>query len=102
MSGSNVKRQERYTKGTDVVNFIVYERTTGLGDDQVLQHKLLGTTEMAHITLHPDGTVNLRAERDATYLMNVVRTNMEGFLPQPSPELQKFLRTVRDKIEPQR
>jgi hypothetical protein len=31
--------------------------------DRVLQQKLLGTTETAHITPHPDGTVRLRDER---------------------------------------
>ena len=46
--------EEKYINGNDVIYFIVYKRTTGTGIDEVLQHKLFGSTETAHITLHPE------------------------------------------------
>ena len=60
--------EEKYTKDTDIINYVVYKSTTGQGNDEVLQHKLFDTTETAHITLHQDGTVNLRVKRSDSYL----------------------------------
>ena len=54
------KTEEQYIKDHDVINFVIYDSTTGVGEDEVPQHKIMGTTETAHITLHPDGTVNFR------------------------------------------
>ena len=51
------------TKGSDVNNFVIFDSTTAAGEDEVLQHKIMGTNETAHITLHSDGTVNFRARR---------------------------------------
>jgi hypothetical protein len=62
------KLEEQYKKGNDVINFVVYNSTTGAGDDEVLQHKVFGTTETAHITLHPDGSINFRIKRSKTAL----------------------------------
>ncbi|MCU7928126.1 MAG: hypothetical protein KZQ97_17025 [Candidatus Thiodiazotropha sp. (ex Dulcina madagascariensis)] len=73
--------EEQYKKGSDVVNYVVYKSTSGIGNDEVLQHKLLGTTETAHVTLHPDGTVNVRVNRTKTYLENAIRSNLVGFIP---------------------
>jgi hypothetical protein len=92
-------KTERYTRGTEVVNYVVYKSTKGIGKDEVLQHKLLGTTETAHITLHPDGTVNFREERGRIHLENIVKTDMQGFTPPPSSKLREFLRIVRQKID---
>jgi len=38
------KLEEQYKnkKGNEVINFVVYNSTTGAGDDEVLQHKILG------------------------------------------------------------
>ena len=47
--------EEQYKKGNEVINYVVYKSKTGAGNDEVLQHKIMGTTETAHITLHPDG-----------------------------------------------
>jgi hypothetical protein len=92
------KIEERYEKGRDVVNFIVYRRTDGIGDDEVLQHKLLGVTETAHVTLHPDGTANLRVVRMKEPLVNAIQTNLAGYLPNPSLRVWQFIAKVRDKI----
>lgn len=89
---------EKYTRGSDVLNFIVYERTNGAGSDEVLQHKLFGTTETAHITLHPDGTVHFRVEKSGKPLENAVRTELMGFYPNPSDRLREFLAKIRGKI----
>lgn len=98
MNNNRPELEERYTNGTDVVNYIVYRSTTVPGNVQVLQHKLLGTTETAHITLHANGSVNLREKLPGSPLATLVKTNMHGFRPPPSKRLQEFLRTVRDEI----
>jgi len=90
--------EERYTNGTDIVNFVVYKSTTGNGNDEVLQHKLFGTTETAHITLHPDGTINFRIKRSKTHLENIVKSNLRGFQPEVSQDLKTFLTKIRGQI----
>ena len=92
------KIEEQYKKGNDVINFIVYDSTTGVGEDEVLQHKIMGTTETAHITLHPDGTVNFRVKRSKTTLKNAVIHKLLGYSPSPSSRLKKFLTKVRPEI----
>jgi hypothetical protein len=92
------KIEEQYKKGNDVINYVVYKSTTGAGDDEVLQHKIMGTTETAHITLHPDGTVNFRIKRSKIYLENAVRSNLQGFTPAISSAVKHFLAKVRTKI----
>lgn len=90
--------EERYEKGSDVIYYVVYRSATGAGNDEVLQHKIMGTTEAAHITLHPDGTINFRIKRDKTFLENSVRNNMHGFSPAISDHVKQFIAQVRSKI----
>ncbi len=90
--------EEQYKKGSDTINYVVYQSTTGGGNDEVLQHKLLGTTETAHITLHPDGTVNFRVKKMKKYLEDAVRTGMTGYVPGPSQNVKNFLDKVRGKF----
>lgn len=90
--------EEQYRKGKDVINFVVYSSTTATGHDEVLQHKLLGTTETAHITLHPDGSVNFRIKRSRAALEMAVSNGMVGYSPQPSERLKRFLAKVRGKV----
>jgi hypothetical protein len=97
MNGNNII-EEQYQKGSDVINFVVYRRTTGAGEDEVLQHKIMGITETAHITLHPDGTVNFRVKRSKTYLADAVRNDLQGYTPAISERLKRFLAKVRTKI----
>ena len=92
------KIEEQYSKGHDVLNFVIYNSTTGAGEDEVLQHKVMGTTETAHITLHPDGTVNFRIKRSKTALEQAVRSGLSGYAPQPSPRLAQFLNKIRTKL----
>jgi len=92
------KIEEQYKKGSDVINFVVYRSTTGVGDDQVLQHKLMGTIETAHITLHPDGTVNFRIKRSRAELEIAVRNGLSDYSPAPSEKVKQFLIKVRSKI----
>lgn len=94
------KIAETYTKLQDVINFVVYSRTDGAGDDEVLQHKLLGTVETAHITLHPNGEVNLRVEKSKEYVVHAVHNNLAGYRPAPSPRLMQFIAKVKPKITP--
>lgn len=90
---------EQYTKGNEhVLNYVVYRSTTGNGNDEVLQHKLFGTIETAHITLHPDGTVNFRDKRGKIHLKMIIMSNLAGFSPQPSRKLKLFLLKVRHRI----
>ena len=90
--------EEKYVKGNDVINYVVYKSTTGSGNDEVLQHKLFGTTETAHVTLHPDGTVNFRKKRTDKYLKMAIETNLVSFEPEPSQSVRQFLSKVRGKI----
>ena len=90
--------EEQYIKVNDVINYVVYKSTTGHGNDEVLQHKLFGTTETAHVTLHPDGTVNFRIKRTDTYLKIAIRTHLIGFEPEPSQNVRRFLSKVHGKI----
>lgn len=91
---------EQYKKGNDVINYVVYKSKTGLGNDEVLQHKIMGTTETSHITLHPDGIINFRVEqhRNKTHLENAVRTNLIGYLPPISNNVKQFLIKIRGKV----
>lgn len=89
------KIHEQYKKGADVINYVVYSSTTGVGDDEVLQHKILGTVETAHVTRHPDGAVNLRVKRSKTELELAVRTGLAGYSPTPSARVRQFLAKVR-------
>ncbi len=97
MSGRPIN-EEQYKNGTDIINYVVYKSTTGAGNDEVLQHKLFGTTETAHITLHPDGSVNFRVKRTKTYLENAIRNNLLGFAPNISQTVKRFISKVRGKI----
>jgi len=90
--------EEQYKKGTDIINYVVYKSTTGAGFDEVLQHKLFGKTETAHITLHPDGTVNFRLKRSKIHLENAVQSDMVGFVPTPSARVKLFISKVRNRI----
>jgi len=90
--------EEQYKKGTDVINYVVYKSTTGTGNDEVLQHKLFGTTETAHVTLHPDGSVNFRVKRTKTYLEHAIRSNLVGCSPNLSQAVKQFISKVRGKI----
>jgi hypothetical protein len=92
------KREEQYKRAADVINFVAYNSTTGAGEDEVLQHKIMGTTETAHITLHPDGTVNFRVARTRAALQLAVHNNLLGYTPAPSARLKQFLSRVRTKI----
>lgn len=92
------KIEEQYKKGTDVFNYVVYNSTTGAGDDEVLRHKVMGTTETAHITLHPDGSINFRIKRSKTALELAVRNGLSGYSPAPSAKVKQFLTKVRTKI----
>ncbi|MGA7342280.1 MAG: hypothetical protein WBE72_15485 [Terracidiphilus sp.] len=92
------KIEETYKSGQDVINFVVYKRTDGAGDDEVLQHKLLGTTETAHVTLHPDGTVNLRVAKNKELLVNAIRTDLAGYRPSASLRVKQFIAKVKPKI----
>lgn len=90
--------EEQYTHVNDVINYVVYKSKTGPGNDEVLQHKLFGTTETAHVTLHPDGTVNLRIKRTDGYLRMAIQTNLIGFEPELSQDVKRFLSKVYNKI----
>ena len=90
--------QEQYTKGDDIINYVVYESVSGSGQDEVLQHKLLGKIETAHVTLHPDGSVNFRIARNKTYLENAIRNNLLGYRPEPSTSVRQFIAKVRSKL----
>lgn len=77
---------------------MVYKSKTGAGNDEVLQHKMMGKTETAHVTLHPDGTVNFRTKRTKKYLEDAIKTNLMGFVPHPSWKVRQFLSKVRNRI----
>ncbi|MFW5635497.1 MAG: hypothetical protein ACOC3A_02465 [Thermodesulfobacteriota bacterium] len=87
MMAKRPKTEEQYTKGNEILNFVIYNSTTIAGDDEVLQHKILGS-ETAHITLHPDGSVNFRIKRTKSYLEHAIRSNLRGFTPNPSARLK--------------
>ncbi len=90
--------EEQYKKGNDVINYVVYESKTGAGNDEVLQHKTMGTTETAHVTLHPDGTVNFRVKRTEVYLEDAIKSDLSGFKPDISENVKQFIFKVRNKI----
>lgn len=93
------KVEEKYKHPSgDVINFVVYTRTEGDGEDEVLQHKLLGKTETAHITLHPDGSINFRKKRSKEPLKEAVLNKLADYKPSPSARLKKFLAKVRSKV----
>lgn len=92
------KIEEQYKKGSDVINYVVYRSTTGAGDDEVLQHKVMSTAETAHITLHPDGSINFRIKRSKAALELAVRNGLSGYSPGPSARVKQFLTKVRTKI----
>jgi len=97
MSGRPLN-EEQYKKGTDIINYVVYKSTTGAGNEEVLQHKLFGKTETAHITLHPDGSVNFRVKRTKKYLENTIQSDLVGFVPSISQAVKQFISNVRGKI----
>jgi len=78
----------------DILNYVTYN--TKYGGDEVLQHKKHGT-ELAHITLHPDGAY-LRVKRNGRPLVGFVNNGMAGFSPSPSIKLQAFLRRVKGNV----
>lgn len=90
--------EEQYKKGSDVINYVVYRSKTGSGNDEVLQHKILGTTETSHITLHPDGTINFRIKRSKNALEQAVRNRLAGYSPPPSDNVKQFLMKIINKI----
>lgn len=90
--------EEQYKRGNDIINYVVYKSKTSAGNDEVLQHKLMGITETAHVTLHPDGTVNFRIKRTKIYLENAIKNNLSGFKPNPSHNVKQFMSKVRNKI----
>jgi hypothetical protein len=90
--------EEQYKKGADVINYVVYKSTTGAGNDEVLQHKLLGTNETPHVTLHPDGSVNFRIKRAKTFLENAIWTNLSGYSPAPSEGAKRLIQKLISKI----
>ncbi len=90
--------EEQYKRGKDIINYVVYRSKTGAGNDEVLQHKIMGTTETAHVTLHPDGTVNFRIKRCKKYLEDAIKSNLMGFVPAPSFRVKQFLSKIRNKI----
>lgn len=92
------KLEEQYKKGEDIINFIVYSSTTSAGDDEVLQHKIKGAVETAHITLHPDGSVNFRIKRSKRALETAVRNGLGGYFTTPSIRLKQFLSKIHAKI----
>jgi hypothetical protein len=92
------KIEEQYKKGNDIINYVVYNSTTGAGEDEVLQHKIMGTTETAHITLHPDNTINFRIKRSKNALETAVRNNLSGYSPELSVRVKQFISKVRPKI----
>jgi hypothetical protein len=92
------KIEETYKKGSDTIRFVVYARTDGTGDDEVLQHKMLGAIETAHITLHPNGTVNLRVERGKESLIEAVRSDLAGYSPNASTRVKQFITKVKAKL----
>jgi len=100
MSGKPIV-EKKYKKGNEVINYVVYESTTGEGKDEVLQHKLFGT-ETAHITLHPDGSVNFRVKPNKKYLQkylqNAIRSNLVDFNPNPSQDVERFISKIPSKI----
>lgn len=77
---------------------MLYASTTATGNDEVLQHKLLGTTETEYITLHPDGSVNFRVKRSRGALEMAVQNGMLGYSPAPSVRVKPFIAKVRGKL----
>ena len=96
MTGKLLTR-EKYEKGTEVIFYVVYESTTLSGNDEVLQHKIMGT-ETAHITLHANGTVNFTAEKSKIALTAAVKDGLKGFTPSASQKVKQFISKVRGKI----
>jgi hypothetical protein len=89
--------EEKYKTGSEEINYVVYQSRSGLGKDEVLQHKFHGT-ETAHITIHPDGTINFREKRSRTYLHAAVKSMMAEFTPRISPEVRSFIERVEGRI----
>ncbi|MCB2262405.1 MAG: hypothetical protein LGR52_05625 [Candidatus Thiosymbion ectosymbiont of Robbea hypermnestra] len=89
---------EQYKKGKDVIHYVVYKSETGAGNDEVLQHKIMGMTETAHVTLHPDGAVNLRIRLTGAHLRHAIETGLVDWKPAPSLRVNRFLSKVRSKI----
>ena len=93
---SSISR-ENYLLGPHVLNFVIYTSTTAPGEDDVPQHKYHGA-EMSHITLHPDGSVNFRVERDRNWMVQFLTADLSGFSPVPSARLRNFIQTVKYRI----
>jgi|SRR5579863_1771107 len=93
------KIEEKYSKDRDVLYFVVYQQTDGVGEDEVLQHQLAGV-ETAHITLHPGGVVNLNIERPGLehYVLRAAHSNLAGYTPAPSARVKQFILKVKQQL----
>ncbi|NGX43666.1 MAG: hypothetical protein K940chlam7_01965 [Chlamydiae bacterium] len=90
--------EELYRKDSDIINYVVYRNSGNTGKDEVLQHKIEGTSETAHVTLHPDGTVNFRIIRFKKYLEEAIKNNLAGYTPSISYNVRQFIKKVREKL----
>lgn len=90
--------EEKYSNGSDVIYYVVYKSSEGNGNDEVLQHQSAGMVETAHITLHPDGTVNFRIKRSKKHLEAAVKNELKDYRPHISSNVKKFIANVLDKI----
>jgi len=101
---------ERYTKGTETIRYIVYKSQVALGVDQVLVHKLLNYGDSGHITWHPKdgdpaGTVNFherQVPKGGDYLKDAVQSMMAEYTPAPSDAVRRFILHVRPRIPAKR
>ena len=95
--------REVHRKGEDVVFQVGYRRSTGEGVDEVLQHKLRGVRETAHVTLHPDGNVNVTRTVGETgwQLGEAVLEGLPGYTPGPSRHVRALIArtSVRREVE---
>lgn len=90
---------ETYRKSFEIINYVVYERNEIGIYDEVLQHKRVDIgLETSHITLHPDGEVNFRIEKNGNkkFLEEAIKNNLKGFYPEVSQKLQEFISKIKD------
>lgn len=99
MGNKTTNMTEKYqNESGDLLNYVSYHSKHGGGAEEVLQHKKNGS-EMAHITLHANGVINLREGRSkGKELVGFVKNGLSGFSPSPSIKLQAFLRRVKDEF----
>ena len=77
------------------LNYVKYQRKEG--DDLVLQLKIL-SRQIGHITIHPDGTINVRDDDEAgggERLQALVAGGLPGVVSVP-PEMAKFIAKLRE------